>query len=409
MEITMHRRRPAVALSLAVLTAAPLSIVTASAANSEAGPGAPSAVAVGWQRIALRTIFTEGAAPPQVGALHLAFTSVAVDDAVQATRQMGSNAARAAVATAAHDVLSAYFVSSRAHLDADLDASLARVPNGPGETQGIQAGRAAAAAMIASRVGDGFGDPSIVYAKPPAIGTWQPSPGGAMATPWLGFVRPLVAVAPVLLDGPDAVSSTAYAADYDEVRRLGSVGSVQRSQEQTDVARFFAFNPPLMYRDALCRLLDADPVSLARTARLFALIDASVANSMIATFRLKFDVGFWRPFQAINSVDDGNPATEREPGWAPLVPNPAYSDYSSGHAAATAPMAETIRTMLGEDTTLVLRNPTLGAERTYTTLSALEHDALHARIWGGLHFRDAMEDGYDLGHRTARAVAAAFG
>jgi hypothetical protein len=404
----MHVRRAAVALSVALLTAAPLSVVTAPAANSAAAPEAPSAVAVAWQRIALRTIFTEGATPPQVGALHLAFTSVAVHDAVQATQGLGSNAARAAVATAAHDVLSAYFVNSRVHLDADLAASLAKVPNGPGETKGILSGRAAAAAMIESRVGDGFGDPSIVYAKPPAIGIWQPPPGGAMATPWLGFVRPLVPIAPVLLDGPDAVPSAAYATDYDEVRRLGSVGSVQRSQEQTDVARFFAFNPPVMYRDALCRLLDAEPTSLARTARLFALIDASVANAMIETFRLKFEVGFWRPFEAIATVDDGNPATEPEAGWAPLVPNPAYSDYTSGHAAATAPLAETIRSMLGEDTTLVLRNPTLGAERTYTTLTALEHDALHARIWGGLHFRDAMDDGYDLGHRTARAVAAAF-
>jgi hypothetical protein len=404
----MHVRRPAVALSVALLTAAPLSVVTAPAASSAAAPGAPSAVAVAWQRIALRTIFTEGATPPQVGVLHLAFTSVAVDDAVQATRGMGSNAARAAVATAAHDVLSAYFVNSRAHLDADLAAGLAKVPNGPGEAKGILSGRAAAAAMIESRVSDGFGDPSIVYAKPPAIGIWQPPPGGAMATPWLGFVRPLVPIAPVLLDGPDAVPSAAYATDYDEVRRLGSVGSVQRTQEQTDVARFFAFNPPVMYRDALCRLLDAEPMSLARTARLFALIDASVANAMIETFRLKFEVGFWRPFQAIATVDDGNPATEPEAGWASLVPNPAYSDYTSGHAAATSPMAETIRSMLGEDTTLVLRNTTLGTERTYTTLTALEHDALNARIWGGLHFRDAMEDGYDLGHRTARAVGAAF-
>jgi hypothetical protein len=404
----MHVRRPAFALGVAVLTAAPLTVAVASATGPAAAPGPPSAVAVDWQRIALRTIFTEGATPPQVGALHLAFTSVAMHEAVQATRGLGSNAARAAVATAAHDVLSAYFGNSRVVLDADLAASLARVPDGPGETKGILIGRAAAAAMIESRVGDGFGDPSIVYAKPAAIGIWQPLPGGAMATAWLGFVRPLVPIAPVLLDGPDAVDSAAYAIEYDEVRRLGSRDSMQRSQEQTDVSRFFAFNPPVMYRDALCRLLDAEPTSLDRTARLFALIDASVANAMIETFRLKFEVGFWRPFEAINTVDDGNPETEHEAGWAPLVPNPAYSDYTSGHAAATSPMAETIRRMLGEDTTLVLRNPTLGAERTYTTLTALEHDALHARIWGGLHFRDAMEDGYDLGHRTARAVAAAL-
>lgn len=404
----MHIRRLAAALSVALLTATPLCVVTAPAAQSAPPPQAPSTVAVAWQRIALRTIFTEEGTPPQVGALHLAFTSVAVHDAVQATHGLGSNAARAAVATAAHDVLSAYFVNSRDRLDADLAASLAMVPNGRGETKGISAGRAAAAAMIESRADDGRGDTTILYEKPAAIGIWQPPSGGAMATAWLGSVHPVVPIDPVLLDGPDEVSSPAYATDYDEVRRLGSGDSVHRSQEQTDVARFFAFNPPVMYRDALCRLLDAEPTSLARTARLFALIDASVANAMIETFRLKFEIGFWRPFEAIATVDDGNPDTESQVGWVPLVPNPAYSDYTSGHAAATSPMAETIRSMLGEETTLVLRNPTLGAERAYTTLTALEDDALNARIWGGLHFRDAMEDGYDLGHRTARAVANAF-
>lgn len=400
--------RPAVALGAALLTAASLSVVSAPAASPATRPSAPSAVAVDWQRIALRTIFTEGATPPQAGVLRLAVTSVAVDDAVQATRRMGSNAARAAVATAAHDVLSAYFPSSQGHLDDDLAASLGRVPDGRSEDLGVLSGRAAAAAILESRADDGFGDPSIVYEKAPAIGIWQPPLGAAMATAWLGYVRPLVPTAPLSLDGPDLVTSPAYATDYEEVRRLGSVGSAHRTQEQTDIARFFAFNPPYMYRDALCRLLDAEPMSLAKTVRLFALIDASVSNAMIETFRLKFEVGFWRPFEAIATVDDGNPATVPESGWVPLVSNPAYSEYPSGHAAATSPMAETIRGMLGEHTTLVLRNPTLGAERTYTTLTALESDALNARIWGGLHFRDAMDDGYDLGRRTAQAVAAAF-
>ena len=136
----MHVRRSAVALSVAVLIAAPLSVVAASAAGPAAEPGPPSAVAVDWQRIALRTIFTEGATPPQVGALHLAFTSVAVHDAVQATRGLGGNAARAAVATAAHDVLGAYFVTSRARLDADLPRVWPRCRTGPGRPRASCAG-----------------------------------------------------------------------------------------------------------------------------------------------------------------------------------------------------------------------------------------------------------------------------
>jgi hypothetical protein len=166
-------------------------------------------------------------------------------------------------------------------------------------------------------------------------------------------------------------------------------------------------NPILEYRDALCRYLDDEAMGLLPTTRLFARIDAAQVTTFIRTWRLKYDVGFWRPFQAIAQADvDGNPATTAQPGWAPLVPNPAYSDYTSGHAAATAPFAAILRQAVGDDlggdTPLVLRSG--GQERIYTSLTALEHDAFHARIWGGLHFRDAMEDGYLLGHTVAGLV-----
>ena len=100
--------------------------------------------------------------------------------------------------------------------------------------------------------------------------------------------------------------------------------------------------------------------------------------------------------------------TTPETGWVSLVATPAYSDYTSGHASATAPFAEVLRRTLGDDVSLHLVNPLLGTERDYTSLTQLEHDAFHARIWGGLHFRDAMDDGYLLGHKTARRVIRAL-
>jgi hypothetical protein len=259
--------------------------------------------------------------------------------------------------------------------------------------------------MIASRVGDGRNDASIIYSKAPALGVWQPAPGGAMALAWLGFVDPVVdGVVPVALDGPDPITSAAYAQDYEEVRLLGSVDSSTRTEQQTAVARFFSANPVLMYRDALCRLLDAEPLGLLPTTRLFARIDAAAATAQAENWRLKYQIGFWRPFQAVAAAAvDGNAGTIPHPvPWAPLIPNPAYSDYTSGHAGATAPFAEVVRLTLGDNTPLVLRSGAV--ERAYATLSAFEHDAFHARIWGGLHFRDAMDDGYYLGHDIARQV-----
>ena len=392
------------ALVATILTVPLASVLPAGPPAVAEGPLA-SSVALDWQRTAIRTIFAETTPtpPPPVGAVYLSFTSLAVYDAVRHVRG-GTAVATAAVATAAHDVLYEYFPASRAHLDADLADSLALVRDGAKQDLGVEIGQAAADRMIDSRKGDGRGDTSIVYSKAPGIGVWQP-PATGMAIAWLGFMRPVVDVPAVALDGPDPVGSAAYAADYDEVRRLGALTGSERTADQTATAQFFMRNPILEYRDALCRMLDEQPMGLVPTTRLFARIDAAQVTTFIRTWRLKYDIGFWRPVQAIAQADgDGNSATTALPGWAPLVPNPAYSDYTSGHAAATAPFASVLRQAVGDQVHLVLRSG--GQERTYTSLAALEHDAFHARIWGGLHFRDAMEDGYLLGHSVADLVMA---
>jgi hypothetical protein len=229
-----------------------------------------------------------------------------------------------------------------------------------------------------------------------------------MLLPWLGYVDPVVDVPPVAVGGPDPITSAAYAVDFEEVRTLGSIAGTDRTAEQTAIALFFGGNPVLTYRNALCDHLAAEPLGLLPTTRLLARIDAAVANSFIQTWRLKFEVGYWRPFQAVAAAAlDGNPGTNPHPvAWASLVPTPAYSEYTSGHAAATSPFAEVLRRTLGDDTPLVLRSG--GVTRSYDSLSALELDAFHARIWGGLHFRRAMEDGYLLGRTTATRVMSAI-
>lgn len=406
----MSYRHRLLVVAATVSIAAPLGAIPSTAQPTGAPPPTTSAAtAVAWQRIAVRTIYTEALQPIPAGTLYLAFTSLAVHDAA---RRAHGNVKRssAAVATAAHDVLAEYFsATSGDALDTELASTLAAIPDGMAETRGARIGARAAARMIASRADDGRGDLSIVYDKDEAAGIWQPAPGGSMAVAWLGFVDPIVPIRKVRLNGPDPIGSAAYAADYDEVRDVGSLTGSSRTQHQTDVANFFSANAPAMYRAALCDLLTAEPLGLRRTTRLFSEIDAAVADALIRTWRIKFDVGYWRPFEAVAGAgDDGNPDTTPETDWVSLVPTPPYSEYTSGHAAGTAPFAAVLRATLGDHVSLHLENAAFGMERDYTSLTELEHDAFNARIWGGLHFRDAMEDGYYLGHVTARRVMRAL-
>jgi hypothetical protein len=404
----MHRQH----LVTAGVTAISLVVPTVSLSTSYADSSAPQSaqVVLDWERVAFNTIYP--ATPIPVGVPILGFTSMAMYDAARTSLHSGRSSEPAAVASAAHDVLSHYVPAAQATLDVALTDSLGAVPDGRAEANGVRIGRAAAAAMIASRVGDGFGDPSIHYTLPAGIGVWQPeSPATDMLAAWLGSLRPLVVHHLVHVNGPDALTSAAYARDYNQVKALGSLDSTRRTQAQTDTALFFNSNSATMVGDAVVRYLEANPIGLRRTARMFAAMHAAMTDSVITCWQLKRDVGLWRPWQAIAGAEtDGNPATSTEPGWEPLLAKPPYSDYVSGHACLTGPALVVTRRMLGEDTPLELQSvnfPTM--PRTYTHLREIRRDAFRARIWGGLHFRDAMQDGYRVAGRTARRVLHTLG
>jgi hypothetical protein len=305
-------------------------------------------------------------------------------------------------------VLEEYFPASEANLDVELATSLSTVPAGPAKRRGSRVGERAAAALIADRADDGRNDASVVYDKAAGPGVWQP-PSTGMLAPWLGFTDLLILDSRLPVDGPDRLTSAAYARDFEEVRLFGSATSADRSAEQTEIAEFFNDNPVAQLTRALVERLEAHPIGLKRSALLFAAVHGSMADTLIQAWRLKYQRGFWRPVEAIAAADtDGNAATTAEPGWIPMVPTPPYSDYLTGHGAVTGATAEVVRLLLGERTTLTLTSNVTTTTRVYKRLAALERDALNARIWLGIHFRDAMEDGYSLAHRTARRVLRAL-
>lgn len=414
------RRRPVRAALAATLSAA---LVGLAAPAVPAAPGTavtprtadPAGQLLAWERIAFGTVYPTGSPPPYtplpipVGVPVLGYTSTAMYDAVELSLQRGRSSETAALAAAAHDVLGAYVPAAKPALHDHLTATLALVDDERARAKGLRLGHRAAAALLAERADDGFGDTSIHYTLPPGIGVWQPTPPATdMLAAWIGSMRPLLVETPVVYDGPDPVSSAAYADDYAEVAALGSATSTARSADQTATALFFNSNSATMVGDALVRRLEQQPLGIRRTAWIFAAMHTAMTDSLITCWRLKRDVGFWRPSQAIAAAaTDGNAATAPVPGWTPLVGNPPYSDYVSGHACLTAPAVQVVRRTLGETYPLELRSVNFpGQPRTYPTLTMLEDQAFHARIWSGLHFRDAMVDGYAIGHATADRVMA---
>jgi hypothetical protein len=386
MKIT-HRRLAGIT---ATAVAAGLTAVTAPGATPAAVAQQPDSaeIALAWQGAALATVpFT----PAQ--ALYLSFTSTAVDRAAHQSLKRVNSSETAAVARAAHDVLVEYFPAASAPLDGTLADSLALVPDGPAKARGVAIGAAAADELIASRVGDGRDDSSIVYSAEAGIGVWIDS--RPMAVAWYGFVDRVLGGRPVAVDGPDPVGSAAYRKDLAEVQADGRAGA---DADKAATATFFNVPAFALYRNALITYLRTHPPSLAATTDLFADLDRATAEAMRQTWRHKFIHGFWRPVAGITS-DDGDPLTDAQPGWTSVLPLPPYPDWPSGHGTITSAFAQSVRCHLG-DIPLTLNGA--GTPRTYSNLTALEHDAFMSRIWGGIHFRDAMEDAYLIGHTVAR-------
>jgi hypothetical protein len=235
--MSLPRTRAAALAATLLLTALLVAIAPPASATAQAPdrPAASAQVVLDWQRTALRTVYTENATPVPVGPLYLGFTSLAIRTAVERAERAGHTSARAAAAVAAHNVLKEYFPASAATLHADLATSLGALPPGPATWRGIWVGARAAAALIADRTDDGRNDPSYVYSKPPAPGVWQPPPTG-MAAPWLGFTDSLVLDTHLPVDGPDPLTSAAYARDYDPtwlklVRNASGVDGADRFVE----------------------------------------------------------------------------------------------------------------------------------------------------------------------------------
>ena len=409
-------RRPAVVLAAALLVLGPAPRALAGPPAGSADPG----VLLDWNAIAWRTIGVEGEKPPPVAMLYLGLVSTAVDNAVvtaegdgrptlRQDRPDGPASSDVAAATAAHDVLSSFFPASAAALRADHDALLAGVPDDEARRNGVQVGQDAAAALLAARADDGRDAPITLPrpAEPPA-GMWVPTGNGEMTAPWLGFTEPLVVDSPTefATDGPDPLDSAEYAADVAEVAAMGSATSTARSAEQTETALFFSDNPVRQYQDAMRERAVRHSMDIVDAARMFAVANAAGADALITCWRVKVDAPFWRPVTAIQQADrDGNPATTPDPAWASLRPAPPYPENPSGHGCVSSAVAQTLEELFGEgEVDMQIRSNVTNTTRTYDDEDAWLDDVVDARIWLGIHFRDAMDDARQIGRGVAGAV-----
>jgi hypothetical protein len=385
-------------------------------ASAQAAAASPAVIA--WNEIALRTAIQVDRQSPVHSIISIAYVQAAVYDAVVASEggyepyqvgvpQSPGASTDAAVASAAHRVLIHYFPEQQAALDADYASALAALADGPPKDAGIAVGQASADGLIALRQGDGYEDPSPYTMPAPAPGVWQLPAGQAPLTPWVARVRPFLlrSTDQFRPDPPTELTSRAWAANFNEVKAIGRLVSSSRTAEQTDVALFWSAQPIPQYNGVFKQIALRHQLNSVQAARLFAMGNLVGADAEIACFEAKYHYLFWRPQFAIPQGDtDGNEATVGDPTWKPLLATPAHPDYPSSHSCLTAAVAEVLAIFLGTqridiDVTSPVPN-LLHPTRHFDRAIDLTQELMNARVWGGIHFRDATVKGVILGRNV---------
>jgi len=363
-----------------------------------------------WNNAALDAIRTGHTSPP-IASRSLAILHVSIYDAVNGIArphepylvqsEVPASASReAAASAAAHDALVSLFPASASSFDALHATILATILDGPQKVAGIVWGEFVANQILAARANDGS-DATVPPPGGSGPGVWVPTPPAFLPylLPQWGFVTPFAMSSSSQFrpPGPPPLDSQRYAADYYEVKELGAASGSTRTAEQTEIALFWADGagtetPPGHWNSIAQIIADARGNTLEQNARLFALLNIAMGDAAICAWDAKYEFHFWRPVTAINFV-------EPELHWMSFIVTPPFPDYVSGHSAFSGAAATVLPLFYGTDNLPFTTGSDFlpGVYRSFPTCLAAASEAAVSRLYGGIHFRSANEDGLQAG------------
>jgi hypothetical protein len=141
------------------------------------------------------------------------------------------------------------------------------------------------------------------------------------------------------------------------------------------------------------------------------MVGTAASDAAISGIEAKYHFRFWRPRTAIpRGAEDGNPKTEPDPTWTPLL-TVNHPEYPAGHGFISTALTDAVAAFFGTrrvvwtiSTSKEAVPQILRSQRTYKSIDEVMKDVSDARVWGGLHYRNSMDEGNALGHRVADHV-----
>jgi hypothetical protein len=135
-----------------------------------------------------------------------------------------------------------------------------------------------------------------------------------------------------------------------------------------------------------------------KTLLLHTLIALTLNDAFICCWNEKYSCNRIRPETVINRYID-----ER---WKPMIQTPPFPEYSSGHSVISTAAAEILTYLLGDhfsytdDTETYIGLP----PRNFSSFREAAAEARISRLYGGIHFRDAIENGGEQGKKIGEFI-----
>ncbi len=352
---------------------------------------------------------------------------------------------RAAVVQAAYVALVKLYPTQLVTFDARRAVSLSSIAaneSAAAIASGIAWGDDVANQIWAWRLTDGIANTSPSWSGNTDIGQWRPTPNdpypGTSANgagyPQFVFMTPWVIASPSLFrpGPPPLLGSARYARDFNETKSKGSFSSLTRTTDQTTAAYFWnSASASYLWGHVALSLIEEGGArdgdrddhgrgdrdgdddgnrhrhsSLLENARILGELTVAMADAAIGCWDAKYTYNYWRPITAIReTADDGNPRTAQDPTWSPLFATPAHPEYPSGHSCVSGAATIILAHEFGENTRFQMDSDVLlGVTRSFRSFSAALEDVKDARVFAGIHFRTATEEGTKIGESVGHAV-----
>jgi PAP2 superfamily len=167
--------------------------------------------------------------------------------------------------------------------------------------------------------------------------------------------------------------------------------------ERRAIARFWAddamlsMTPPGHWISIALQIMDRDKVGLEKNVDTLARLGVAVADGFIGCWQAKYQYDLIRPISYIRRVVD--------PKWEPLLNTPPFPEYPSGHSTQSGAAAAVLTNLFGENFAFEDKTGAHAglAPRNFASFNAAADDAGISRMYGGIHFRSAIERGLEQG------------